>query len=143
MVKKFLKWLLLFEKFEIKTKLSKNQILKRIESFIDPKYNNCLGAVTDDGFYIFKKSIEYNGGGHTRNSFVPTVRASISETGEITTVSAVLRMNILVWLIVVPIYLFSLFCILPFPIAFTVIYFLYMKPAEDFKESLIGMLTEA
>ena len=53
---KHIQHLLLFEKIEIQTKLSKKKILEKIESFADPDYTDYYGSVADDGFFIAEKT---------------------------------------------------------------------------------------
>ena len=132
--------LLLFEKLEIQTKLSKKEILKKIESFADPDYTDYYGSVSDDGFFIVEKNRKNFVGGHTQNSFAPIARAKIDEREGISSVSIVIRMNILVLILFAPIYFISLLLILPFPIMLIILYFAFVKPAKRLKETLENLL---
>lgn len=139
---KHIQRLLLFEKFEIKTKLSKKEILKKIESFAAPEYTDYYGSVSESGFFIAEKNRKHFAGGHTQNSFAPIARAKIDEKDGISSVSVVLRMNILVLILFVPIYLISLLLIVPFPIMLIVLYFAFIKPAKRLRETLEDLLLE-
>ena len=139
---KHIQHLLLFEKIEIQTKLSKKEILEKIESFADPDYTDYYGSVADDGFFIAEKSRKTFAGGHTQNSFAPIARAKIDERDGITSVSVVLRMNLLVLILFAPIYFISLLLIVPFPIMLIILYFAFVKPAMRLKETLENLLLE-
>ncbi len=139
---KHIQHLLLFEKLEIQTKLSKKEILKKIESFADPDYTDYYGSVSDDGFFIAEKNRKHFVGGHAQNSFAPIARAKIDEREGISSVSVVIRMNILVLILFVPIYLISLLLIVPFPIMLVVLYFSFIKPAKRLKETLENLLLD-
>ena len=53
---KIVQHLFLFEKFEIQTKLSKKEILKKINSFADPEYTDYYGSVSENEFFIAEKN---------------------------------------------------------------------------------------
>lgn len=137
---KHIQRLFLFEKFEIQTKLSKQEILKRIKSFADPEYTDYYGSVSEDGFFVAEKNRKHFAGGHTQNSFAPVAKAKIEEKDGISTVSVVLRMNILVLILFAPIYFISLMLVLPFPIMLIAVYFAFVKPAKRLKEVLENLL---
>lgn len=137
---KFIQRLFLFEKFEIKTKLSGHEILERIKSFTDSEYTDYYGSVSGDGFFIAEKNTKHFTGGHTSNSFAPIAKARIYEKDGISTVSVILRMNILVLIMFAPIYLISLLMIAPFPIVLVILYFSFVKPSKRLKESLEDLL---
>ncbi len=137
---KHIQRLFLFEKFEIQTKLSKQEILKRIKSFADPEYTDYYGSVSEDGFFVAEKNRKHFAGGHTQNSFAPVAKAKIEEKDGISTVSVVLRMNILVLILFAPIYFISLMLVLPFPIMLIAVYFAFVKPAKRLKEALENLL---
>ena len=134
--------MLLFEKFEIQTSLSKKEILKKVKSFADPKYTDYYGSISENGFFIGEKNIKYYTGGHSTNSFAPIAKAEINEKEGISSVSVVIRMNILVLVLFVPIYLVSLFLIIPFPIVLAILYFAFIKPAKRLKTILEELLLE-
>ena len=139
---KHIQRLFLFEKFEIQTRLSKQEILKKIKSFADPEYTDYYGVVSEDGFFIAEKSSKQFTGGHTQNSFAPIAQTKIDEKDGITSVSVVLRMNILVLALFAPIYFLSLLLIVPFPIMLIVLHFVFVNPAKRLKETLEDLLLE-
>lgn len=138
---KHIQHLLLFEKIEIQTNLSKKEILKKVESFADPDYTEYYGSVSDNGFFIAEKNRKAFAGGHTLNCFAPIAWAKIDEQNGISSVSVVLRMHILVLLFFAPIYLISLLLIVPFPIILVILYFSFIKPAKRLKEALENLLS--
>lgn len=93
---KFLQRLFLVEKYEIQTKLSKQQILNNIKSFADPEYTDYYGSISECGFFIGEKNRKHFLVGHSQNSFAPVAKAKIVEKDGITTVSMIIRMNLLV-----------------------------------------------
>ena len=141
-MKKIVQHLCLFEKFEIQTKLSKKEILKKIDSFADPEYTDYYGSVSENGFFIAEKNIKAFAIGHTQNSFAPIAKATIEENEDISTISGVLRMNILVLIMFVPIYLISLLLIVPFPVMLILLRVAFFKPAKRLRETLEDLLLE-
>lgn len=141
MMNKFFQRLLLFEKFEVKTKLKKQEVLQKVSSFADPAYTDYYGMVSENGFFLAEKNVKYSGG-HTQNPFAPIARAKIDENEGITSVSVVLRMNILTLIVFVPIYLLSLLLIVTFPIMLLILHFTFVKPARKLKETLENLLQE-
>ena len=139
---KHIQRLLLFENFETQTKLSKQEILKRVKSFADAEYTDYCGSISEEGFFIAEKNRKTFAGGHTQNSFAPIAKAKINEKDGLCTVSIVLRMNILVLILFAPIYFISLLLIVPFPIILIVLHFAFVKPAKRLKESLENLLSE-
>lgn len=139
---KFVQRLLLFEKCEIQTKLSKKEILQRIDSFADPRYTDYYGKVSDEGFYITEKNIKTFAGGHSQNSFAPVAKAKITEKEGIATVSMVIRMNLLVLILFAPIYVISLLTVVLFPFMLLLLYFFFVKPAKRLKTSIEDLLVE-
>ena len=53
---KFFQRLFLFEKCEIKTKLSKQEILNRVTSFVDYEHRDYYGSVSECGFLLEKRT---------------------------------------------------------------------------------------
>ncbi len=139
---KYFARLFLFEKFVIQTKLSKKQILTKVMAFADPEYNDYYGSISEDGFFVAEKNIKHFTGGHSRNSFAPTAKATITEKDGISTVSVVLRMNIPALILFAPFYFISLLLVLPFPFMLILLHFAYVKPSGRLKEALEDLLTE-
>ena len=140
---KFFQRLLLFEKCEIKTKLSKKEILKKIKSFADSKYNSdYYGRIYENGFVIAERYIKQYAVGHSRNSFAPVAKAKIAESDNITTVSMVIRMNFLVQIGFAPIWFISMFTIVLLPFMLILLHFAFIKPAKRLKEEIENLLRE-
>ena len=133
---KILQRLFLFEKFEIKTSLSKDKILEKAASLADPEYTDYYGGVSEDGFFIAKKNRRHYTGGHSQNSFAPVARAKVTESDGMTTVSTVIRMNLLVLILFAPIYIISLLTIVLYPFMLILLHFTFIKPAQRLKETI-------
>ena len=137
----FFQRLFLFEKYDIQTGLSKKQILNRVESFA--KYeDDYYCSVSENGFFIGEKSRKHFSGGYIQNSFAPVAKAKIIEKDGITTVSMVLRMHLLVWILVVPFYILSLLTIVLFPLEWILLHFAFVKPKKRLKQLIENLLIE-
>lgn len=133
---KFLRWLLLYEKFEIETKLSKEEIQKRIMSFVNSESRIYYGNISENGFFIAEKSSKHFVVLHSRNSFVPVAKAKITEKDGISTISVVIRMHILVLVLFAPIYFASLLSVVLFPLMRVFLYFAFLRPSKRLKKSI-------
>ena len=140
---KFFQRLFLFEKCGIKTKLSKQQILTRVTSFLDYEHTDYYGSVSEYGFFIGEKNRKRFIGGHTQNSFAPIAKAKIIEENGITSVSIVLRMHILVMILFAPIYVVSLLTIVMFPFVWLLLHFTFVKPTKKLKQQIENLLVES
>ena len=143
---KFFQRLLLFETVEIQTKLSRAEVLDRIDSFcrVD-SYNgytdsDYYGWVSFDGFFIAEKNSKFNGAGYTHNSFAPVMRAKVDEREGITVISGVLRMNTFTLIPFSVLYLLFLLTIILFPILHVILHFAYFRPAKRLKEKIEEIL---
>ena len=139
---KFFQRLFLFEKCEIQTKFSKQQVLNRVTSFINYEHMDYYGSVWEDGFFIGEKNRKHITGGHTQNSFAPVAKAKIIEENGVTTVSMVLRMHLLVLILFIPIYIALLLTIVLSPFVWILLYFAFVKPAKKLKLSIENLLVE-
>ena len=66
----------------------------------------------------------------------------VEEKDGLSSVSVVLRMNILVLILFAPIYFISLLLIVPFPIMLVVLHFAFLKPSKRLKQVLEYILLE-
>ena len=139
---KFLQRLFLVEKYEIQTKLSKQQILNNIKSFADPEYTDYYGSISECGFFIGEKNRKHFLVGHSQNSFAPVAKAKTVEKDGITTVSMIIRMNLLVMIFFAPIYVMSLLTIVLFPFMLLFLHFTFAKPAKRLKQEIEALLTD-
>ena len=140
---KFFQRLFLFEKCEIKTKLSKQQILSRVTSFVDFEHSDYYGSVSECGFFIGEKNIKHFTGGHTQNAFAPIAKAKIIEENGITSVSMVLRMHLIAMILFIPFYVVSLLTVVMFPLIWILLYFAFLKPTKKLKQQIENLLTES
>ena len=133
---KFIQRLFFFEKFQIKTRMSKKEILKKIDSFADPQYTDYYGFVSEEGFFIAEKNRKHFFGGHSENPFAPVAKAKITEGDGMTTVSTVISMHFLIIILFAPLYIISLLTLVMFPFWFILFHFCFAKPAKRLKEEL-------
>ena len=68
---KVLQRLFLFEKFEMKTKLSKEEACQKLKSFIADNKGKYYGHISEKKFFISRKSITYHRFGRSQNPFAP------------------------------------------------------------------------
>lgn len=137
---KILQRLFLFERCEIKTRLSKKEILKKVDYFADPEYTDYYGSISEDGFVIAEKSRKHLTVGYSQNSFAPVAKAKITESDGMTTVSMVIRMNLLVLILFAPIYIIFLLTVVLCPFVFILLHFAFFKPAKRLKEKIEDIL---
>ena len=138
---KFLQKLFLFEKFTVQTKLSKQRIQSRVESFIEAECHDYYGKATKRGFFIGEKFIKHRTFVRINNSFAPVARARILEADGTTTVSVVMRMHLFA-IVFAPIYLASLLTVLLFPFVSLLLRFAFFNPKKRLKQSLEALLID-
>ena len=138
----FFQKLFLFEKCEIKTKLSKQQILSRVTSFVDCEHTDYYGSVSEYGFFIGEKNRKHFTGGHTQNSFAPVAKAKIIEENGVASVSMVLRMHLIVMILFIPFYVLSLLTVVLFPFVWIFLHFALVKPSRKLKQQIEDLLIE-
>ncbi len=105
---KILQKILLIEKFEIKTKLSKERVQRilELETRQNYDYRTCF---SEKGFCVAEKTRKYSGFVRTNNSFAPVATAKFSEQDGMTVISVLIRMRLFVCLLWYPLCLFSVF----------------------------------
>lgn len=138
----FLRTLLLFDKFEIKTKLTPEEIDEKVGYFARIKNDDYYADTEDNGFYIAEKFIKHQGFITSKNSFAPIATAKYKVDEGVTTVSVIIHMRLPVAIIFVPIYLLSLASIVPFPFMLLISYFSFVRPAEKLKDILEYLVAE-
>ena len=138
---KFFRWLLLLEACEIRTRLTKKEILKRIEALSRPEYGEYYGSASEDGFTVGEKPFKQFLGGHSQNSLAPVATARIGDGDGVRTVSVVIGMHPLVRLLFLPVYLISLLTVILFPLMLAVLHFAFRKPARALKEAIEAAVT--
>lgn len=138
---KLLRRLLLFDRFEIRTKQPREEVLAKIESLLNNGYGEYYGRVSERGFLVGDKPIKSFGIGRMNNSFAPIARASVVEVDGETVITGILRMNLPVLIIFIPIYLGFLYTLLLFPVAHIMLHFFFFRPAKRLREVLEGLLT--
>ena len=137
---KILGKLLLFEKHTFSTKLTKQQIQRRVEEFTDFEHKRYYGRVSKRGFFIGERFVRYSDFVRIRNSFAPVATARISENDDVTTVSLIIRMHLLVLILFTPIYVTSLLTIVLFPPVFLLLHIAFFKPAMRLNQEIENLL---
>lgn len=133
---KFFQRLFLFKKFEIRTELSKQQILDMIKSYADAEYTDYYAGISKCGFFVGERFIKHYGFIRTRNSFAPVAKAKITEKDSINTISIVVRMHLLILILFAPLYLMSLLTIVLFPFVLLFLHFTFVKPMNRLKQEI-------
>lgn len=144
-LKNVLEILFLFHRFRLQTKLTREEILKRAERFVIENEEDYKGHNKKDGFTIVKRYYKSFIFGYCRNSFAPVAVAKIVEANGVTTVSCLLRMNIIIQILMVPIYLSMFFYVFMAPVSLIFLVLLhcaFFHPAKRLKKALITILTE-
>ena len=142
---KYLQRALFFEKFEFQTKLSKDEVLEKIRPFTYGLYDDYTARFTDDGFVIAQKPYSHYHILRRHNSFAPVLKATVSEDNGITTVSGVLRMNLLVQWFLYLIYIPSIIILLTCPISLLIwgiVYLGFFCPAFKLRDRIKDLLNE-
>ena len=139
----FLRTLLLFDKFEIKTKLTPEEIDEKVGYFSRIKNDDYYADTEDNGFYIAEKFIKHHGFFTSKNSFAPIATAKYKVEEGVTTVSVIIHMRLPVAIIFVPIYLLSLATLVPFLLMLLFSYLFFARPAEKLKDILEYLLAES
>lgn len=133
---KFFQHLLLFEKFEIRSRQPKREILKRLRDLADPEYTDCYGSVEGDSFFIAEKNRKHFFGGHSQNSFAPVATGTVTEQDGEVVVKGTVRMNMLAVILFAPIYFLFMLTVIFFPIMYLIMHFAFVKPAKRLIEAL-------
>jgi len=139
---KVIQRLFLFNKYSIQTKLSKQQILDRVKSFVDDKYTDYYGSISEYGFFIGEKPIKHSEFIHTKNSFAPVAKGTIIERSEVTTVSVITRMHLLALILFAPLYIISLFTVVLFPFMLLLLHFAFVRPQKRLEQEIENLLMD-
>ena len=141
-MKKIFRRLLLFNKYEIQTKLSKQEIRRRIESFIESERRDYYGKATEIGFFVGLRFIRYHDFVRINNSFAPIAKGEITESGEVTTVSITTRMHLLTLILFAPIYVITLLTVVLFPLVHLLLHFAFAAPQKRLEEEIENLLVD-
>lgn len=105
---RFFNRILPFEKYEMKSELTKAEILKKAKGAIDCKYGYYYGFITKDGFVLADKPMKSSFGGVAHNSLVPVAVCRVKEKEGLSVISVTVRSSFLICLVFYPLYFFSL-----------------------------------
>ncbi len=138
----FWQHLLLFEKFEIKTKISKARVSKLISDLGDSQYNDYYAVISEDGFVVGEKIMKVSGAFRSRNSFAPIATATVTEEGDLRVIRGTLRMNTVALVFFVPLYVLSAVILWLFPFMLLLTHFAVWKSAKKLREDIENILSE-
>ena len=163
---KLIQRLFLFEKFKIKTTLTKEEIQSRVMAFVTLESQTYRGKITRKGFRVAEKEWKRTQNGWGRNQYGPVIKAKIKEKNGYSKVSCFLRsrssydfltnpgylvfMGFAIWGLIsffselasgkfAPIFLFFA---LPFFGSLILFHFDFFKPAKKLREHLENLLIE-
>ncbi len=109
---------------------------------MDSERADYYGSASECGFFVGEKNRKHFLGGHYQNSFAPVAKAKMVEKEDVTTVSMIIRMNLLVLILFVPIYIISLITIVLSPAVLLLLYFAFVRPAERLKQTIENLLIQ-
>lgn len=141
----FFQLLFLFRKFEIKAKLSEKEIHKKVNVFLSKEHAVYNGRIYEGGFTVEDRPHKSLPGGHSRNSLAPVAKAKIFDADGISTVSVVIRPNLVVyicWLILYLLSIIVIFHVPALPFLLLISYFAFIRPSKKLKESLMDLIIE-
>ena len=136
----FLQRLCLIRKFQFRTKLQRNEILARVNSFTDPYVSDYYGFIWENGFWVAEKHRKSFFGGNTKNSFAPAVKAVITEADGVSLVSCTAHLHPILLVFFVPFYFIAALTVLFFPAVHLLLHFAFFKPAKRLEETLLDLL---
>ena len=163
---KLIQRLFLFERFKIKTSLTKEEIQSRVMTFVSAESQTYRGKKTRKGFRVAEREWKRTQNGWGRNQHGPVIKAKIKEKNGYSKVSCFLRsrssydfltnpgylafMGFAVWGIISffselasgKIALIFLFFTLPFFGSLIMFHFDFFKPAKKLREHLENLLIE-
>ncbi|MBR3680664.1 MAG: hypothetical protein IKL79_01515 [Clostridia bacterium] len=115
---KFVEFLLLRKRVKIKSKISRDGILAKVEQIADNTPEVMLYRMTRNGFFISEKYTEAVPGGYSKDAFAPIIRARLSQEEGVTLINVAIRPNFLVYLVYLPIHIISICLVVTIPIAY-------------------------
>ncbi len=163
---RFLQRLFLFERFKIKTTLTKEEIQSRVMAFVTAESQTYRGKITRKGFRVAEREWRRTQNGWGRYQYGPVIKAKIKEKNGYSKISCFLRSRSSYDFLTNPAYLvfmgfaiwglvsfFSelasgkfalvfLFFTLPFFGSLILFHFDFFKPAKKLKEHLENLLIE-
>lgn len=91
---------------------------------------------------LVKKNIKHSVFMHTKNSFAPIAKGTIVENNEVTTVSIITRMHLLVLIIFAPLYVISLLTVVLFPFMLLLLHFAFVRPQKRLEQEIENLLMD-
>ncbi len=115
---RFIEFLLLRKRIKIKSKISRDGILAKVEQIAANTPEVMLYRMTKNGFFISEKYTEAVPGGYSKNAFAPIIKARLSQQEGVTSINVAIRPSILIYLLYLPIHIISICLIITIPIAY-------------------------
>ena len=121
-----LEMLLVCHKFNFKTKLPTERVLKWAELFVKEYYNDYNGWIMDDGFLIKERTFKSFGFGYSKNTMAPIASVKIEQEGDLTNIFVTLRPDRLTQAVCIFFYIVSVIGVFASPDYFVILLFLVL-----------------
>ena len=136
---RFLQRLLLHERLEIETKLSEEQIHKRLELFNKTEWPIYYALDRGDKFYIAERSRKSSMGGFETSQFPSWAKARIRKAKNGHTISVVLGLDPILSVVFLPLYFFFMITIILFPVILLILKHEFWPSLGRLKEQIINL----
>ena len=136
---RFLQRLLLHERLEIETKLSEEQIHKRLELFNKTEWPVYYAIDRDDKFYIAESSRKSSIGGFETSQFPSMAKARIRKAKGGHTISVVLGLDPILSVVFLPLYFFFMITLILFPVILLILKHEFWPSLGRLKEQIINL----
>ena len=134
---RFFQRLLLHERLEIETGLSKQEIHKRLELFNKTEWPYFYAIDRDDKFYITET--RHSSSSFNCTSFPAMAKARIRKTKKGHAISVVLGLHPITSVIFLPLYFFFMITLICFPIIILILKLTFWPSLERVKEQIINL----
>ena len=136
---RFLQRLLLHERLEIETKLSEEQIHKRLELFNKTEWPIYYALDRGDKFYIAESSRKHSMGIFETSPFPSWAKARIRKTKNGHTISVVLGLDPILSVVFLPLYFFFMITLILFPVILLILKHEFWPSLGRLKEQIINL----
>ena len=138
---RFLQRLLLHERLEIETKLSEEQIHKRLELFNKTEWPIYYALDRGDKFYIAEISRKHWMGISETSPFPSMAKARIRKAKGGHTISVVLGLDPILSVVFLPLYFFFMITLILFPVILLILKHEFWPSLGRLKEQIINLFT--
>ena len=138
-MKRLLRLFFYFEKFEIKTKLTKESVLECVELFKKRLYNEYRARIKGDKFTIYERLYRQSENVYVKNSLAPVYSAKITESDGVTVISGAFSLGIRHIMMLPFFIMYSL--IYPLLFLLPISHFAFGKRVDVMKEAILNEIT--